>query len=68
MSIRSLICGVRETWMSDDEPDESCSELSLLTSWDNDFLSFNHSDLVDRSIRIFECFGFHNGDRLGIPR
>ena len=54
--------------MSDDEPDESCSELSLLTSWDNDFLSFNHSDLVDRSIRIFECFGFHNGDRLGVPR
>lgn len=38
------------------QPDDGM--MDKLLSWENDFLSFSQSELVNRSIKVFQCWGF----------
>ena len=41
--------------------------LSTLISWDNDFLSFTGSELVSRSVKIFDSWGFFDTAIVLLP-
>jgi hypothetical protein len=42
-------------------------ELDGLLSWDNDFLRMSNLELIQRSLRIFKCWGFHDVHQDGSP-